>query len=154
MGGEIYFSHGRSNSTGVAILIKGKETEPVNIEKDHGGRCILVDLKINGIIIRLVNFYGPNIKDETTFLENMFKLAYSNHITNNIIIAGDFNAVMDNTLDLSRSAKGEDRVHANKKVQLLLNALVTDCNLSDIFRTLNPDKRVFSHVNKKSLTQS
>ena len=152
-GGKIYFSHGRSNSTGVAILIKGKETEPVNIEKDHGGRRILVDLKINGIIIRLVNFYGPN-KDETTFLENMFKLAYSNHITNNIIIAGDFNAVMDNTLDLSRSAKGEDRVHANKKVQLLLNALVTDCNLSDIFRTLNPDKRVFSHVNKKSLTQS
>ena len=154
-GGKIFFSHGRSNSTGVAILVKNSEgdAEIINVERDQVGRRIIVELKIRGTLIRFVNFYGPN-KDDTLFLEEMFKVAYSNNSTSNIIIAGDFNAVMDNKLDLSKNAKGEYRVHTNKKAQLLLNAVVNDCNLIDIFRLKNPDKLIFSHVNKKYLTQS
>ena len=115
-GGKIFFSHGRSNSTGVAILVKNSEgdAEIINVERDQVGRRIIVELKIRGTLIRFVNFYGPN-KDDTLFLEEMFKVAYSNNSTSNIIITGDFNAVMDNKLDLSKNAKGEYRVHTNKK---------------------------------------
>ena len=154
-GGRIFFSHGKSNSTGVAILVKTalSGAEPIKIERDNVGRCILVDLKVEDIPFRFVNFYGPN-KDETAFLEDTFKKAYSNKTHDNIIIGGDFNTVMDNKLDLSNSVSGGRRTHANKKSQLLLNALVYDCNLVDIFRSLNPTDLLYSHVNKKSRTQS
>ena len=154
-GGRIFFSHGKSNSTGVAILVKTalSGAEPIKIERDNVGRCILVDLKVEDIPFRFVNFYGPN-KDETVFLEDTFKKAYSNKTHDNIIIGGDFNTVMDNKLDLSNSVSGGRRIHANKKSQLLLNALVYDCNLVDIFRSLNPTDLLYSHVNKKSRTQS
>ena len=157
-GGEIFFSHGKSNSTGVAILVKSTigGTEPINIERDTLGRCILVDMKVKETPFRFVNFYGPNKgnKDDTSFLEETFKRAYSNKSHDNIIIGGDFNAVMDNSLDLSKTVSGGDRVHTNIKVQRLLNALVYDCNLVDIFRARKPDELLYSHVNKRTLTQS
>ena len=154
-GGKIFFSHGKSNSTGVAILVKSTigGTEPINIERDTLGRCILVDMKVKETPLRFVNFYGPN-KDDTSFLEETFKRAYSNKSHDNIIIGGDFNAVMDNSLDLSKTVSGGDRVHTNIKVQRLLNALVYDCNLVDIFRARKPDELLYSHVNKRTLTQS
>ena len=154
-GGKIFFSHGKFNSTGVAILIKNiiRDTEPDNVERDTVGRSILVDIKIEETWFRLVNFYGPN-KDDTSFLEETFKRAYANKSHDNIIIAGDFNTVMDNNLDLSKTVSGGARVHTNRKVQRLLNALVCDCNLVDIFRSLKPNELLYSHVNKKSLTQS
>ena len=154
-GGKIFFSHGKSNSTGVAILVKSTigNTDPIKIERDSVGRCILVDIKIEDICFRFVNFYGPN-KDDTSFLEDTFKRAYNNLSHENIIIGGDFNTVMDNKLDLSKTVSGGERVHSNRKVQRLLNALVCDCNLVDIFRSWNPNDLLYSHVNKKSLTQS
>ena len=154
-GGKIFFSHGKSNSTGVAILTKNiiRDTEPDNVERDTVGRSILVDIKIEETCFRFVNFYGPN-KDDTSFLEETFKRAYANKSHDNIIIAGDFNTVMDNNLDLSKTVSGGARVHTNRKVQRLLHAFVCDCNLVDIFRSLKPNELLYSHVNKKSLTQS
>jgi len=154
-GGKIFFSHGKSNSTGVAILLKSNTgcSEPIRIERDNVGRCILVDLKVEQTGFRLVNFYGPN-KDDTLFMEDLFKRAYNNKSHDNIIIGGDFNTVMDNKLDLSRNVSGGTRMHTNKKSQLLINALVHECNLVDIFRSLYPKELLYSHVNKKSRTQS
>ena len=110
-------------------------------------------MKVKETPLRFVNFYGPN-KDDTSFLEETFKRAYSNKSHDNIIIGGDYNAVMDNSLDLSKTVSGGDRVHTNIKVQRLLNALVYDCNLVDIFRARKPDELLYSHVNKRTLTQS
>ena len=76
------------------------------------GRCILVDLKVEEIPFRFVNFYGPN-KDDTSFLEETFKRAYGNKTHYNILIGGDFNTVMDNTLDLSNSVSGGRRTPPN-----------------------------------------
>ena len=93
----------------MAILTK-------NIIRDTVGRSILVDIKIEETCFRFVNFYGPN-KDDTSFLEETFKRAYANKSHDNIIIAGDFNTVMDNNLDLSKTVSGGARVHTNRKVQ-------------------------------------
>ena len=59
-GGKIFFSHGKSNSTGVAILTKNiiRDTEPDYVERDTVGRSILVDIKIEEHVLDLLTFTG------------------------------------------------------------------------------------------------
>ena len=59
--GELYFSHGASNSTGVVILIKNHEDITVNkVQNICQGRVLLVELTIEAVKYCVVNIYSPN----------------------------------------------------------------------------------------------
>lgn len=69
-GGDIYFSHGLSNSRGVMILFKTKVDYTLNsLYKDNNGRWIVMDITINNLHIILSNVYVPN-EDDPVFLVN------------------------------------------------------------------------------------
>ena len=70
--GELYFSHGASNSTGVVIIIKNNEDFTVNkVRNICQGRVLLVELTIEAVKYCVVDIYSPN-NDDHEFIENVF----------------------------------------------------------------------------------
>ena len=69
-GSSIYFSHGTSNSRGVAILLPMKYNFTVeHIWSDAEGRVIIIKIIIGSEILKLVNVYFPT-KDKPSLLNN------------------------------------------------------------------------------------
>ena len=59
--GNLYFSHGTSNSRGTCILIH--RSVPItthSVIPDPNGRYVIIDIDINGVRMTLCNVYGPN----------------------------------------------------------------------------------------------
>ena len=72
--GEIAFGHGSSNSTGVAIMIKRRALNEIDIVKTvllEQGRALLVEVNRSGSIFTLVNVYCPN-NDDADFIRRIF----------------------------------------------------------------------------------
>ena len=63
--GNIYYSHGKTNSCGVLIAIYGNLNIYVkNKVHDNDGRVLILDATINGSDYLLINFYNANTKRE------------------------------------------------------------------------------------------
>ena len=150
--GDILFNHGQSNSTGVSILFKKgvlgdiKILNHVNIVP---GRAMIVEIDYLGTIFGLVNVYCPN-SDDTDFLNKVFLEACSISNSENLILGGDWNTVIDNELDKTGGAPA----HSNKNCQALLNSIMADWGLSDIYRLNNPEARLYTHVDRQYNTQT
>ena len=150
--GKIIFNHGQSNSTGVAILIKKDIVEEVKILNQVNivpGRAMFVEIDYFGTIFGLVNIYCPN-KDDTDFLNKVFLEACSISNSENLILGGDWNTILDNDLDKAGGAPS----HSNIKCQKLLNGIMADWGLSDIFRLKNPNARIYSHFDHQHKTHT
>ena len=98
-GGQIFFSSFTSSSRGVCILInKLFPFIPEKVERDPGGRFIVVKEKVLSEAITLVNVYAPN-HDDMNFFQTLFlKLS---EIEGNVIMAGDLNLTLNTKLDRS-----------------------------------------------------
>ena len=60
-----FFSHGKSNSCGVAIGYCGTEDlKVVNTARDKNGRMLILDAELNGTNFLLINFYNSNTESE------------------------------------------------------------------------------------------
>jgi len=96
--GECYFSFGNSNSRGVCILFRKNLPITVNkIENDSIGNYLLLNLTYMTNIFTLCTLYGPN-KDTPKFYTDPFK-RITDFQTDEYIICGDFNCVLDVNLD-------------------------------------------------------
>ena len=142
--GEIFFSHGTSNSKGVAILIPSKLGLEVKISKsfhDQEGRILLLDCTIEENNFVFINIYAPT-KDkkieQDTFFENLNELIL-NYSDRNLMIGGDFNVCLNPDLD-KKGGCCETRSSYCKN----LNNLIEDISLVDIWRLRNNDKLQFT----------
>ena len=93
--GQIFFSHGTTNSCGVMIGFLGnKKTKYNKIRTDNNGRIIVLGAEIDDEIFLLINLYNPNTEAEQVKmlceLERMLD-TFSLDSCKNIIFAGDFN---------------------------------------------------------------
>ena len=150
--GEIIFNHGTSNSTGVAILVKQRCLGDVKILKQvhiAPGRATLVDVESGGNIFGLVNVYCPN-NDDANFLNNVFLEACASTNSDRLVFAGDWNTVLDNSLDKSGGAA----THKNVNCQNTLTTIMGDWGFSDVFRLNNPDARIYTHFDKQHRTHT
>ena len=100
-------------------------------------------------MLGLINVYCPN-NDDTDFLNNVFLEACSKTKSENIVFSGDWNTVLNNTVDKA----GGDESHKNANCQSLLNNILTDWGFCDVFRINNPDARVYTHFDKQHKTHS
>ena len=97
-GYKAYFSAGRSNSRGVAILFKNNfEFKVKKIYKDTDGNYISVHVSMKNDDFLFVNIYGPN-RDQPDFYNELLKKIQKTGISN-IITAGDWNMVLDTSRD-------------------------------------------------------
>ena len=149
--GSIYFAHGSNRSCGVLILVKDSlEFDLKSILADDNGRYILLNAIVQGCDYFFGNIYAPNkVREQCSFFEELEKkmddfIADENH---RIIIGGDFNVVNNPNLDCSGGTPKE------KESIKFLNSICLNYDLIDIWRTRNPDRRLFSWKQKNPLVQ-
>lgn len=92
-----FLSLAKTKKRGVVIYVKD-ELKPKKIWQDNDGRMLGVEVYIEEKKILIVGVYAPNSAKETFFLSLQQRLNEANY--DNVILMGDFNAVMDMTLDL------------------------------------------------------
>lgn len=136
-GGEMYYSNATSASGGVMLLLcKGFDGVVNHVEIDNNGRMIIAEIVIEQVSYVIANIYAPNednpdffvyVKDIIDSFDNRF-----------IIWTGDFNTVLDVTKDRLNSAFN------NVKAQQSIKTAMTELDLCDVWRTLNPDERQYT----------
>ncbi len=136
-GDKIVFSHASTQSAGVAILFNNLPGKIIKSRTDSNGHWISVVLNIDDVLFILFNVYGYNsstlnnkLLSEISNLLFELKLLYP---TDNVVIGGDFNLVMDETLD--RYPPKFSNSHPN--LQFINFCL--DNNVVDIWRIRNPN---------------
>lgn len=125
-------------SKGVAILIQ--RNFPIEIEAikvDTQGRYIIVDFVIDKFKGILVNVYGPN-EDNPSFFTNLFDKIDARY-NDSLLMAGDFNIVMDPRLDLYNN-RGSIYTQKRKVLQEYLEQK----GLVDVFRVMHPDEQIYT----------
>uniref|UniRef100_A0AAX7UCT3 exodeoxyribonuclease III n=1 Tax=Astatotilapia calliptera TaxID=8154 RepID=A0AAX7UCT3_ASTCA len=97
--GSVFHSSYSSKRNGVLILVN-KKLSFVLLKKynDDEGRIICLEALINGVRTVLCNIYAPN-KEEPVFFHKINKII-GDHV-GQVILAGDFNQVMDGIIDKS-----------------------------------------------------
>ena len=101
-GNKIFFSHGQSNSRGVAILSPiNSDITLTNITKDTDGRILLIDYTVHETKFTVINVYAPT-KDKVSlqneFLENI-RVMVENNGDKNIVVEEDFNTCLNPEFD-------------------------------------------------------
>ena len=132
-GGDIFCSHGKTNSKGVAIMLKRVAGVKVLSQKcDKFGRYIRLKCKINNARYLLAIVYGPNT-DNLMFFSSFTEDLDAMEVDMKII-AGDFNLVLNPELD-----KRGDLVATHENAEEILQSYMDQNNLLDIWRECNPD---------------
>jgi len=79
----------------------------------------------------LCSLYGPN-KDTPIFFTDLFK-KITDLQTDDFVICGDFNCVLDVNLDYHNYTS----INNNKNARKTLQSIIRDNNITDTFRYLN-----------------
>ena len=119
-----YFTTHFDKTKGVGILIKKNLCANMSVLDTHydlNSRFLRVGLKINEVILNLINIYAPNKENEQFEYINLLYDVCAN--VKNIIMAGDFNAV----------SKAKDRIGSEaktlKKYEIEWNVFFKNFNL-------------------------
>lgn len=137
--GHTNFSSHLQNKRGTAILIK--KNLPFILEheeKDPEGRFILITGSILHQHINILNVYAPN-QDSPHFISQII-LMFNHYCKDLGFLAGDFNCIMNATLDKSSPA--------NPGSLNILHSLSAGTGLIDVWRQINPnvsDYTFYSH---------
>lgn len=147
--GKTYFSSFRSNSRGVAILFKNNfDFKVKNTTCDANGNFLIVEVEIENKDFLLVNVYGPNT-DQPGFYSNLRNEIEKLYINQHIILAGDFNVVLNQELDTMNYKKLN-----NPKNQCELNKIIDILDLEDSFRISHPELKRYTWRKKNPVKQA
>ena len=115
--------------------------------KDILGNYIFVTVTIMDRDFLIVSLYGPNRDDPEFYAELEERI---NDVGfENVIIGGDWNLVLDYTLDYYNH-----KHHNNIKAQEQVNNLMINLDLLDIWRIFYPEMRRYTWRRNTSLQQS
>ena len=149
--GQIFYSHGTSNSRGVAIFIKQSlEFVLEKVVTDKEGRLIILKIEIQGAKFHLINCYAPvGEKEQGEFFQAVNeKLINVCPDSDNLIMGGDFNIIFDPDLDKQGGRKKVKQESLN-----VLNNILENFDLVDIWRVRNPSAKRFTWRQRKPLVQ-
>lgn len=135
--GQVFHASFNSHARGVLILIH--KSIPFRVTKtieDKYGSYIIVQGMVLSQKLNLINVYGPN-DDNPSFFEQLFLTVAA--LDGPYVIRGDFNCVLDTTLDRSTQT---DTTHVRTR-KTLLN-YIHDLRLTEVWKAYNPNKREYS----------
>ena len=133
-GGEAVFSHGTNMSRGIAIFYK-KNIVLTNIYTANDGRTIICDVVENDRKVTICAIYAPN-QDCPAYFENIMLLLQSR--SENKIIVGDFNLVLDVELDRKNTYCN------NNKSKEVVENIMDQFSMCELWRVLNGENREYS----------
>lgn len=132
---ELYVSLAGDGKAGVAVFVRDRACEGVNLVfKDGEGRVLVVDLIHNGICHRVINVYGPNTEGER---KRVFTECRK-WTDENTVVVGDFNVV------LTKMDIGRQNVFKQDGSRAVMFEWMDECGLVDAWRILNPSTRGLS----------
>ena len=144
--GDIYLSHGRSNSAGVAILLK-----PGIMIKEYqeilNGKIQMIKINISNTVLAIINIYAPNLDSEQIIFFEEIRSMLLKEDMGRLVIAGDFNIVLNQDLD----KLGGNKV--KRKSLFNVKAIIDDFNLIDIWRHRHPNRKDFTWSQNKPRVQ-
>lgn len=136
---NIYSSTFNNRQRGVSILIHNKLMyNHLSTTVDPEGRYVIINGTLSNNNLTIMNIYGPN-NDNPSFFHDVFSKLNDN---SNIILAGDFNTVLDEKLD---------RSHINNRHWHSTNTLIQymqEFGLGDSWRLSHPDTRQYTHYSQ------
>lgn len=143
--GKVFHSTTNSNhSRGVAImlgrsLVMQSDFSVINTHNDEDGRFIMLEVTINNTRYHIANAYCPDVKNERRQFLEYFKscLLEKWNSFENLIVGGDFNGVLD---------KKDRKSCKNARIDQHLRHFVESLQLTDVWRSLNPDKEQFTYI--------
>lgn len=147
-GYECILAPNNTRSRGVAVLFNNNFD--FKIKKtiiDNAGNFIVLLMHTMGKDMVLVNIYGPN-RDDPTFFEEI-KHRIQDLGNQNIIIVGDWNLVLNPSLDYYNY-----RNINNAKAQEAVIEMINDLELVDVWRELNPEVLRYSWRRPNPFQQS
>ena len=145
-----YFAHGERNSRGVGILARPNSGITFcNVSVDNDGRYIILYAELNGVRVTVGNVYAPNRDDPKTLEDVCAKI--DEYEENAIVIGDDFNLCLDTSKDRGSSARTVSNNNRNKNV--IVN-LMSEKNLIDIWREINPTKRDYTLIRNNPVSKS
>lgn len=136
-GGGLIYSEGTNHSRGQVILIK-KQFPYVWSAEVVSERILVIKVTIGNKITAIVNAYAPCTSASTNMFFTNLTAIVNELEWEQKVVCGDFNAVMDNDLDIISGEK-----HSKPLVELF-NNFVNECELTDVWRSLNPLRREFT----------
>lgn len=140
---NIIFSHGETNSRGVAILIANDiEHKITKCLTDNNGRYIVLDLEIGGASCTIINLYAPMQYFERNQIQVINELHENlqNFSMENVIWGGDFNMYLNPEIDRIETVKENMSLNYREELVTILEIE----NLVDIWRTQNKSKPCFT----------
>ena len=141
--GQLFFSHGKTNSCGVAIGFYGaKSFTFINKLQDQNGRILLIEGKFDDDTLLLINLYNANTESEqlitlselSKMLENITDLS-----DKKIVFCGDFNVIFEPTLEAYGGNPSLKKQSLAKLIQIK-----EKLDLCDIWRIRNPKKKRYT----------
>ena len=147
--GDCFLGGTRTNSNGVAILIKSNfEYEVVEHFIDNEGKIVWLNILINKKLkVKLINIYAPN-KDTLDFFKKIGNITESSNM-DYVTLTGDFNITLDPQLD-SYNYKQLNNPCARNEMLSVINKY----NLCDIFRSNHPNEKRYTWRLKNPLKQA
>ena len=136
-GHRSFHSFGASNARGASILINYRTVKVNDWAADENGRMVTLSIEYENESFTLINVYAPN-GDDVAFFTNMTKFA-ERYENTHMVIAGDFNTVLD--LDLDK--KGSN-INVKPKSTAFLLDYMEENNLCDVWRMRNEQARRYT----------
>ncbi len=138
-GGKLYASYGTTHSKGLVILInRNCKVENVKIQINTE-RILSISFVYQNKNLNIFNVYAPNQdKDKLDFLgqvENQVNLVEQG---DGIIIAGDFNMVLDNKLDIISGHPHDSRIVTS------FDSMLSSLDVYDIWRLLHSEEKRYT----------
>jgi len=139
-GDKIYFSHGSNHSAGVLILINKFKGDIIESLMSTEGRWVILITKLDNATFIICNIYGHNLSSANkcliSSLQGIIEALKNKYQHAFIIIAGDFNAVLDNSADRFPPKMGLSNN--------MICALCDHLHIADAWRYYHPDVKEFT----------
>ena len=141
----IHYVPGTNHSKGQVILFgKGFEASHIMVQTETD-RILAVSFVLNNEDFVLVNIYGPNNEaNKSSFFQDLEEVIESFPPTYNILVAGDFNVVLDNNLDIIAGGQHNDQYVKR------FNEFLRKADLYDAWRIFHGQEKQFSWSSNSS----
>ena len=145
-GNYIFYSNSTKNKRGVGFLFKRSLSFTIVSEiKSQCENYYIMNIKINRSNIALANVYGPKQGDDRNFFNTLYNDIISLK-SDCFLILGDLNCITDISPPNVNAEIFNMNQLPNPNHGKILNKLMKDGKLFDIFRTFHPEKKEFSYA--------
>ena len=139
----LFFSHGKTNSCGVAIAFASTKTLNIlSIKRDNLESILVIEVKTDDSVFMFINIYNASTEPEQMHtLSDLINILETFEVIHNksVVFGGDFNVKLNLSLDLEGGKQDIKKKTIAKLIQ------TTDYqDLWDIWRIRNPKSKRYT----------